>query len=358
MRGFGAVQCGREELRGHFYPQPPIPLSLSTCLVLFYNQPMKKVRESFGGSVEHSLTLQREQKHNRARRFVGVLAAALSLSTLTSFSGSDHQPFPYEKGAKIAELGESFAAGSGVGPFEEGTNVPGHDGNRCRRSTNTTAHQLADAHGLEVVAHPACNGAKINELYTGRYGEKSQIDTLNDEIDIVVLSIGGNDAIDLSEFMNECATNGCSPDSIATRSLEAKIQSEEFRQSLKDTYVDVSHAAPNSTVYVMPYPNPLPEGSLCSGIIGEDISDTVKKIIPNLNESIQYAVNDAQADGYSVYAVEAFDMSACDVISPPYVIDREDPLAFGHPNEEGYRRMSKKLEETMLAASQEDSRRE
>lgn len=286
---------------------------------------------------------------------MGILAASLSVSTLTSFSTSDHRPFPYEAGAKIAELGESFAAGSGAGPFEEGTNMPGHDGNRCRRSTNTAAHQLADKYGLEMAIHAACNGAKIDEIYTGRYGEGSQIDALSDDIDIVVLSIGGNDAVDLSQFMNECATDGCSPDSSATRSLEAKIQSDEFKRSLKKTYIDVSQAAPNSTVYVMPYPNPLPEGSLCSEIIGEDISGTVQKLIPNLNQSIQQAASEVQADGYSVYAVEDFDMSACDLIGSPYVIDREDPLAFGHPTPEGYRRMSEKLEEAIIDSHQEAS---
>ncbi|OYX42849.1 hypothetical protein B7Y94_02815 [Candidatus Saccharibacteria bacterium 32-49-12] len=323
---------------------------------------MKFESRGLSSPVESSPTSSKERLANKkVRRSLGLVGVGLCMSTLTSFSQSEVAEFPYEAETTFAIIGDSWAAGSGEGPFEEGTNVPGPEGNRCRRSKNTGVHQVADKYTLNTL-DVACNGATIGEIETGRYGEDSQLDALRDypgTVSAAFVGVGGNDLVDLGHFMNQCMATGCPPDSELVKDVERKVKSEEFKTSLTELYVDVAEASSNADVFVLPYPNPLPEGSLCSDLVGEDISQTVSTLIPNLNESISQAAADARRKDYPVYEVETFDMSACDILNPPFNLDREtDPLAFGHPNREGYRRIGEKIEETIINVYQSESSKE
>jgi lysophospholipase L1-like esterase len=89
-------------------------------------------------------------------------------------------------------LGDSFAAGTGVGNYVNGNPVDPEYGRRCYRSVANYSVQLAAfvANQTGIATHRvdrACHGATIPEVLA------HQLSALNFDTDLATLSIGGND---------------------------------------------------------------------------------------------------------------------------------------------------------------------
>ena len=171
---------------------------------------------------------------------------------------------------KLVAVGDSYTAGPGLTPYEPGTDTPD---NRCRRSTQaypffvaanltasgtpTTATSLActgararnvgflGSDGAHITGEAQFTGAPV-QLLTGR------VDTTTD---VVVLSIGGNDA-GFSDVLTQCANP--SSDSCATGSFPAALEARirRLRASLVSTFSAVQRLAPSATVVAVGYPHP------------------------------------------------------------------------------------------------------
>jgi lysophospholipase L1-like esterase len=104
----------------------------------------------------------------------------------------------------IVALGDSYASGEGAKAFFPGTNVTG--GNDCRRSSNSYGYRSAVALDRRLV-FLACSGALGKQVWdTGQIegsddaevvGTRPQLDNEipGDAPDLVLISIGGNDAL-------------------------------------------------------------------------------------------------------------------------------------------------------------------
>lgn len=314
--------------------------------------------------VENSPEDTSKREHRLSGRILGAYVAALCLVPPNA-SAEENTVFPFPEGATIVALGDSYAAGDGEGPFEQGTDT---DTNRCRRTNNTATVQLARKHSLDVT-NVACSGATTADVQQGRYGEPSQLDALDTDTDIVTISLGGNDAANISDLYRTCSEMGCPSEGEVSQSLMHRVHSDEFRQNLLDSYTAVAHQAPNAQIFVTQYPEPLkldsvellgysvPSNidSLCTraarNTIGGGVTDIVATVLPAINGSIREAVREGRDRGLRLHLVEPPDaMSGCNALGS-YVLRLENTdviQGIGHPNRQGYERMALALENAIV----------
>lgn len=164
-------------------------------------------------------------------------------------------------------MGDSFSSGEGVEPFLDGTNVS-NPPNLCHRSEKAYGKLLDGnpALRLNLAEFVACSGAFTNQIVepwpdsageSRNRNELAQISMLNSFTKRITLTIGGND-IGFERFVTQCLFLDCSIDN---QQFFNKI--EELGDKLSSIYDTILAAAPNATVYVVGYPQILPNPSIC-----------------------------------------------------------------------------------------------
>lgn len=175
---------------------------------------------------------------------------------------------------KYYALGDSFASGESVEPFETGTDEGSSSDDTvdtCHRSLFAYAKQLEQNASLKLQVPKsgfvACSGAKIENISVpDNYDnmtdaerqalafktEPLQLTELKSDADIITISIGGNDAY-FSTFVNTCLFLDCSDmqQSAVSRSFDAVAN---MSGSLSNVYNQILQKAPNAKVYVVGYP--------------------------------------------------------------------------------------------------------
>jgi hypothetical protein len=173
-------------------------------------------------------------------------------------AGTANQPSPL----RTVVTGDSFASGQGISPYFAGTNVSG--GNTCYRSYGSYARILGlePDSPLQLDKFVACGGAKTdhitNDWTGGNAGEGPQAANLGYWVDVVALSIGGND-MGVVDLVQGCIAS-CSQ---AAATAHDRIDNE-LGPKLQTAYQAVLSAAFNAEVYVLGYPPMLSENEdLC-----------------------------------------------------------------------------------------------
>jgi len=187
-------------------------------------------------------------------------------------------PQPPAAELKYVAMGDSFSSGEGVSPFDSSTDVPsGPSKNLCHRSSDAYARQLDrdPAVSLQLVSFAACSGAKtdqINGVWSPNdqknANEPAQDTALSSSTDVVTVSIGGND-VQFSDFVQQCLFLDCSAASVQ-QSFAAQV--DNLGSKLDGAYNDILTKAPNATVYVVGYPQIMPDPSTCSNPLGAGIT--------------------------------------------------------------------------------------
>ena len=111
---------------------------------------------------------------HRIVRSVLCALALLTPAVATVATAAPASPIVYDA------LGDSYASGYGVGPYEPG--------NACGRSQAVYAVRLDGRMKIDLDDFAACAGATTRTLVSG-----GQLAALDDDTDLVTLSIGGND---------------------------------------------------------------------------------------------------------------------------------------------------------------------
>jgi lysophospholipase L1-like esterase len=111
-----------------------------------------------------------------------------------------------QKSLQVVALGDSYAAGTGAGDYEAGTEGV------CYRSANSAAAVVvADlrAAGKKVdFTNVMCSGAAIPDLSTTFKEQPPQLDSLSKSTDLVFLTVGGND-VSFAEYAGFCIQSDC-----------------------------------------------------------------------------------------------------------------------------------------------------
>jgi hypothetical protein len=176
----------------------------------------------------------------------------------------------------MLSLGDSYMSGEGANTYYEGTNAP-QDDNQCRRSPQTYSMFLKGTEGFPAnVVFLACSGADAVNLYKDaqyvgeppKYpevdGHKRGAHQLENfewrakgqqwNVDMVLLSIGGNDA-GFGNLIKTCLAPGDCSD---TQDYWFSGLNTHVAPEVRDAYAAVrKRFQEEAAVVVVPYPSPL-----------------------------------------------------------------------------------------------------
>ncbi|WP_025272349.1 SGNH/GDSL hydrolase family protein [Haloglycomyces albus] len=216
-------------------------------------------------------------------------------------------------------LGDSYAAGTGAGDYYV-------DGSICFRSQNAYAPVWSEETGAEL-EFAACGGATIPDVYD------NQIEKLNDDTDLVTLSIGGND-VGFADIMISCTIL---PDFACIDKIDAAEEDGVNRVAgeLAQLYADIAAAAPNAEVHIVGYPHLFNEEN-CVANLGMSIVEQqrVNSGVDTMNDVIEQAATEA---GFGfINPTAAFDGHG--VCANPEFMNGLELVAFEsfHPNALGH----------------------
>ena len=148
----------------------------------------------------------------------------------------DMPPMTLTGETRYVALGDSFAAGMGAGDDHGG----------CARSAESSyAAVFAANTGVRLLHNAACSGATTDDLVN------KQLWALNGDVDLVSVSIGGND-LGVAALAAACSagpTADCKSDFTAAVDTIGLLTDR-----LSATYQAIAEAAPNARIVVTGYP--------------------------------------------------------------------------------------------------------
>jgi hypothetical protein len=235
-----------------------------------------------------------------------LVAAVVALVLIDPWSEPpESAPLDPNPGAsfQIVALGDSYISGEGTRRYYEGTDEPGR--NMCHRAAKAYPHLLAEHLNASLI-FVACSGAETADVLNRRqypdsgdedygevYGARPQIEVLEelDDFDVVLISIGGNDA-DFREVVEKCLRLRNCGDSEAgwLRRLETTVS-----PALVRTYTRVKEAAEDVPVFAMTYPDPLGR-KYCDKLVGIEPKewDFLDLFVKKLDKTVRGAARAAQ----------------------------------------------------------------
>jgi lysophospholipase L1-like esterase len=211
-------------------------------------------------------------------------------------------------------LGDSYGSGYGAPPYYDA----------CGRSLGAYAQQVDGRMRIDLDDFAACAGATTDTLETG------QLWALDEETDLVTVSVGGND-IGWGTVVGACVLSTDAHCAGALGAMTGAIQLL-LPTLLHDTYSRIEAAAPDAHVVVTGYPRLFsPEfgdyhnASPAEQQLMNEGADRLNAVIEEVaaEHGFQFVDVTRRFDGHGVNAPE------------PWVLGLTDPAAF-HPNPSGY----------------------
>jgi lysophospholipase L1-like esterase len=173
---------------------------------------------------------------------------------------------------RYVSLGDSYAAGEGLKPWQPGTQNTGKNGDRCHRS-------LSASYSVDLRFDPqptrvdfrACSGAIAANVYEevqlhdgvpDQQGLQVKKGILGPDVRLVTLTMGGND-VRFANVLNTCfSVRNCvaAPyQGFSTLRAWIEAQISSLRPELLNLYQHLSQDAPNARIVVVGYPALFPE---------------------------------------------------------------------------------------------------
>jgi lysophospholipase L1-like esterase len=164
-------------------------------------------------------------------------------------------------GSVIVSMGDSYASGEAVPPYERGTN-DARLGHKCHRSAKAWPRLI----GVAAADHLACSGAfttNIDQVGQTNRGPDSrdQLDRLRDitqttHIDWILLTVGGND-VHFADKLKHCYLVGNVAGCLANERAN-RHELNALTPRLTQVYREIMAAAPSSKLLVVGYPDIFP----------------------------------------------------------------------------------------------------
>jgi lysophospholipase L1-like esterase len=173
------------------------------------------------------------------------------------------------KTINVVALGDSYAAGTGAGDYQAGTE------GQCWRSANSASSVVVAnlrAKGARVnFADVACSGAAIADLSRPYKGEPAQLDALTKHTDVVTLTIGAND-ISFASYGGLCIVSDCS----GAPTAGELAQLPAVQSNLSALLATIAAKSPHAQIVLAGYgrqlnPGPNPAGVALDPICGDGV---------------------------------------------------------------------------------------
>ena len=247
-------------------------------------------------------------------RLLAGLAAVLSLTTAcwSGDAAEDGMGEPRTYGDLPAEidyvaLGDSYSAGPLVTTIRS-------DPSGCVRSTDNYPAFLAGWLSVETYTDVTCSAADTADLTTSQRlldGKRAapQLEALSEDTDLVTLGIGGNDFRIFSSLID--CIEACS-DEVQHLLLQ---NAGRVERRVAGAVREIAGRAPDAKIYVVGYPQVLPEDKTCRAVPLQPAELAVAtRIATRLNESLRagaeaagatYVDVDPASEGHDVCAGKA-----------------------------------------------------
>ncbi|HTD08539.1 MAG TPA: SGNH/GDSL hydrolase family protein [Solirubrobacteraceae bacterium] len=290
--------------------------------------------------------------HVRSRRTVGsrvmrptlwiaaAVAALMAFAVAPSIAGAST---PY------VSLGDSYTSGPFILPPAPGAPL------ECLQSARNYPHLAASALGLSL-KDVSCSGATTENITTtAQYSSQPpQIDALSSTTQVVSVGIGGNDK---GLFLNTLITCGAEdlvfPFGTPCKSTYGHKLAEEIAEDgpvIGAMLHQVHTVAPSAKVFVVGYPDILPQSGNCWPTVPLTTGDTaylngVEKELNSMLSSEASANGDTYVDTYT----PSIGHDACKSLSVRYVepvLPESDAFSV-HPNERGMEADASEVEAAM-----------
>ena len=239
--------------------------------------------------------------------------------TSTLRKGTSSDPLRY------AALGDSYSAGMGGGDAS----------GRCRRSPHGFPQQLAKSKTIVLSRFVACSGATTSDVLD------HQIDALDPQIDLVTITIGGND-LDVSVLPSACGRGETDACKTAVAASVALLHT--LAPKLEKTYQAIAKAAPHARILVADYPLFYDLPAINENTLGsEELSAAiaVDTAVASLDATIAKAVAKQRAAGTDIHFVDVqFRGHGVNAKKPWFVLSGIDAY---HPTADGYTQYAKTL---------------
>ncbi|GAA4681400.1 SGNH/GDSL hydrolase family protein [Gordonia humi] len=270
----------------------------------------------------------------------GALAAVAALGAGLTPGAAEAAPTP----VRYVNLGDSYSAGSGVLPLAMDAPIG------CAQSARNYAKIVARANGMHLT-DVSCGGAATDDFFTSQQsGVRPQLDALDDDVDLVTFSIGGNDESLFSGTVMDCVIAGVgsgmrgSPCADKDAAKASKTIREITYPNLVKAMKAVRAKAPNARVAALNYPWIAPDRDApCNGMpIAAGDGKFTHKVQAGLNDVIARA---AKETGVTIVDVAAASVGhdACKAQGVRWVEPLLSTVQFVpvHPNALGEREMAK-----------------
>ena len=272
------------------------------------------------------------------RRAVAFLATAMAVLSFGAVAGSQTEP-------SYVALGDSYSAGQGEPPFEEGTDVPG---NYCHRSVHSYPAQYAASTQGQALQYQsyACSGATTEDFFRGGLASDTpdgQIARVPPSTDLVTLTAGGND-LGFTRLMRSCTYRDCTGDP-EWSNLSQRI--DGLAPKLRSVYDGLRDRVPEAGVFVLGYPmflSNVDQVSFCNDDIGLSAreKDWLNGHLNHLNQVIK---GQAEAAGTTYVDVQnAFQGHEVCTLEPWSTGWNRDNWRWSyHPNRRGHQALAEAL---------------
>jgi len=202
-------------------------------------------------------------------------------------------PVPIDLGApgRYVALGDSYSAGEGLAPFQEGTQDTDQGGDRCHRSERFAYPLLLEFVHETTRAFRACSGAVVPNVFDtvqdhsgvlNSQGLQVEPDIAGDDVTLVTLTMGGND-VDFAKVLSFCYFEGPDCSELPYKGYEhlrdwANARLSELKVDLINLYERLRNAFPRARILVLGYPALFPlkappiyrdRGALCTALFRE-----------------------------------------------------------------------------------------
>jgi len=183
-------------------------------------------------------------------------------------------------------LGDSYSAGEGLRPFQDGTGSINEGGDDCHRSDDAYPELLAFADPAVTLEFRACSGAVTADMFTGfrKHLDDGSVVSLAPQVEgpprpdvrLVTLTVGGNDLVftkivTACFLRDDCVRTRFNPPGIddehpqltfpgpAVLEIWAAKAATLLSERLGEVYSGVRTAFPEARIVVIGYPNLFPD---------------------------------------------------------------------------------------------------
>lgn len=265
----------------------------------------------------------------QARR-AGLAGVVLALLTVAACGGGDKEPPKPASIESYAALGDSYAAGAGLGPVEDAD---------CYRSSANYGSLVASQLGIADYSDVTCGGAATKNLVTGQTHDGDvingpQLAAVTKDTDLVTIGMGLNNSgisvqilylcLPQLNLKAECEKYLDQPDRIVTDTVD------QVADAMKVSLEAIRKKAPEAMVILVGYPHSLPDEGVCPSVLNltGKAADRARETLELTNEKYQEIAKQTGVTYVDMYAAsEGHDMCS----KSPWVNGDKDAGTRGAP---------------------------